>query len=36
MKSFNLRKQNSQNERGDATYYNYLFELKTAFVTGEH
>lgn len=36
MKSFNLKKENSQNERGDATYYDYLFELTTVFLTGKH
>lgn len=36
MKSFDLMKQNSQKERCDDTYYDYLFELTTAFLTGEH
>lgn len=36
MKRINLKKQDSQDERGDVASYDYLLDLTTAFFTGKH
>lgn len=36
MKRINLKKQNSQDGRGDVASYDYLVDLTTAFLTGKH